>query len=458
MNLRYGLSAVTMLAFLGANVSPASAENLLEALAQTYETNPDLAAERAGLRATDEGVPQALSNWRPEVEVDASYGLRKRDRDFNSTAADIENTDQLQSISLGISQNLFRGFRTITESDRARNQVAAGRANLIDSEQTVLLEAVRAYVNVVRDRVILSLRENNVRVLEQERQATADRFEVGELTRTDVAQADSRLAQSVSDRTEAQGNLNTSTADYVEVVGTLPGDLVRPTLPAGLPATEQEAVQLAKTNNPGVVAQDFSERADRDNVDLVAGELLPTLTLDGELERNKDILGSDTVTTEQSVTLNLTVPLYQAGDVYSRVRAAKQSANQSLLELAEEERRAQEAARQSWADLQSASSRIVSGDAEVAAQEIAFEGVKQEAQVGSRTVLDVLDAEQELLNARVDLAIAQRDQIVAAYQLLEATGRLTAQDLGLPVALYDPTRNFREVEDKLFGSDISDGN
>jgi len=456
MNLRYGLSAVAVLAFLGVSATTVNAQSLRDALAQTYETNPDLASERAGLRATDESVPQALSNWRPEVEIDSSYGLRKRDRDFNSTAADIENTDQVQSISLGISQNLFRGFRTVAESDRARNRVAAGRADLIDTEQSVLLEAVTAYVNVVRDRVILSLRENNVRVLEQERQATADRFEVGELTRTDVAQADSRLAQSISERTEAQGNLDSSSADYVEVIGSAPGTLQRPSLPAGLPISEQDAVQQAKANNPGVLAQDFNERADRDNVDLVAGELLPTLTLDGELEKNKDVLGSDTVTTEQSVTLNLNVPLYQAGDVYSRIRAAKQSANQSLLALAEEERRAQEAARQSWADLTSASSRIVSGEAEVAAQEIAFEGVQQEAQVGSRTVLDVLDAEQELLDARVDLVVAQRDEIVAAYRLLESVGRLTAEDLDLPVALYDPNRNFRDVEDRLFGSDIAD--
>lgn len=458
MNLRYGLSAVAVLAFLGAGVSTASAENLIEALAQTYETNPDLAAERAGLRATDESVPQALSNWRPEVEIDSSYGLRERDRDFSSSASDIENTDQPQRVSLNISQNLFRGFRTIAGAESARNRVAAGRANLIDAEQTVLLEAVTAYIDVVRDRVILALRENNVRVLEKERQATADRFEVGELTRTDVAQADSRLAQALSERTEAQGNLNSSNANYVEVIGTTPGDLVRPSLPAGLPGSEEDAVQQAKTNNPAVVAQDFRERADRDNVDLIAGELLPTLTLDGELQKNKDILGSDTVTTEQSVTLNLTVPLYQSGSVYSRIREAKQSANQSLLLLAEEERQAQEAARRSWADLTSASSRIVSGEAEVAAQEIAFEGVQQEAQVGSRTVLDVLDAEQELLDSRVDLVVAQRDEIVAAYQLLQAIGRLTAQDLGLPVAIYDPTRNFRDVEDRLFGSDISDGN
>ena len=189
MILKYGLSIIAILSGMGVSATTTNAESLHEALVQTYETNPEIAAKRAGLRATDESVPQALSNWRPKVELDASYGVRLRDRDFSSSAADIKNTDQVQSISLGIRQNLFRGFRTLAKTDSARNRVAAGRANLINAEQSILLEAVTAYVNVVRDRVIMSLRENNVRVLEQERQATADRFEVGELTRTDVAQA-----------------------------------------------------------------------------------------------------------------------------------------------------------------------------------------------------------------------------------------------------------------------------
>ena len=456
MNLKYGLSAIPVLAVIGLSANTSEAQSLRDALAQTYESNPDLAAERAGLRATDESVPQALSNWRPTIKVDGSYAVRKRERELETTSTTIDNTDQLQSVSLTISQNLFRGFRTIAETDNARNTVAAGRASLIDTEQTVLLQAVKAYVNVVRDRVILSLRENNVKVLEQERQATADRFEVGELTRTDVAQAVSRLADSISELTIARGNLNSSTADYLEVVGSAPADLIRPVLPDGLPNSEANAVDLAKANNPSVVAQDFTQRADREAIDLVVGVLLPTLSLDGELERNKDVLGADTVSTELTVALSLTVPLYQAGDVYSRIREAKQKANQSLLQLAEQERQAQEQSRQSWADLQSATARITSVEAAVAAQEIAFEGVQQEAQVGSRTVLDVLDAEQELLDARVDLVIAQRDEIVAAYELLEAIGRLTAQDLGLDVAIYDPNRNFREVEDQLFGSDILD--
>ena len=454
MTFKYGVSTLAMLAVLGFSAGNLKAETLQEALALTYETNPDIGAARADVRATDEEVPQALSNWRPEVEVTGSYGLRTRDRDFSSSAADIDNTDQPQSIGIGFTQNIFRGFRTLAATDLARNQVAAERANLITREQNVLLQAVTAFMNVKRERAILDLRSNNVRVLEQQKNATKDRFEVGELTRTDTAQADSRLAAAVAEQTSARGALNTSIADYVEVIGRAPGALKAPALPQGIPATEADAVEMARTKNPQVVALDFTERAARDAVDLTAGELLPVVRLDGDLERNKDILGSDTVATQKSVTVNVTVPLYQTGEVYSRIRQAKHTANQRLLEFAEQSREAQESARSSWADLESARASLVSLQASVDAQQVAFDGVQQEAQVGSRTVLDVLDAEQELLNARVSLVRSQRDLIVAGYLVLSATGQLTALDLGLQVELYDPTQNFNEVEDQVFGSDI----
>lgn len=453
MTFKYGASAIALMAVFGFSAVEVSAETLQEALSLTYDTNPDLAASRAGLRGTDESVPQALANWRPDVEVSGSYGVRVREREF-STGVKLDNTDQPQQIGLTVSQNLFRGGRTIAQTDQARNQVAAGRANLIASEQTILLEAVTAFMNVTRDRAILALRRNNVRVLTQQQSATRDRFEVGELTRTDTAQADSRLATAVADETSAKGDMDTSIADYVEVIGRAPGTLEAPELPSGLPGSEADAVELARTNNPAVVAADFTERAARDAIDLTAGELLPTLTLDGSILRNKDILGSDVVADEKSVTLNLTVPLYQTGEVYSRIRQAKHNANQEMLDFSEQIREAQELARSSWAALVSARAQIISLQASVDAQQIAFEGVQQEAQVGSRTVLDVLDAEQELLDARVSLVRAQRELIVAGYQLLSATGRLTAVDVGLSVDLYDPTRNFNEVEDQLFGGDI----
>lgn len=457
MKFKSGVSLLALVIAVGLGSGTVQAESLTEALADAYDTNPSIQAERATLRATDEQVPQAVSNWRPEVEVNGSYGLRWRDREFNTGAPDVENTDQPRSVTLSVSQNLFRGFRTEAETERAKKRVAAGRATLFDTEQNILFDAVSAYMNVVRDRAILNLRENNVRVLEQQLQATQDRFDVGELTRTDVAQAESRLASARSDRVSAAGTLDSSIANYNRVIGHPPGSLSQPDLPTGLlPETEEIAVAIAKVNNPSVVSADFTERAARDDIDLVTGELLPTLTLDGEVERNRDVLGSDTDSTDKSITLNLNVPLYQSGAVYSRVRQAKQTASRRLSEYALAQRQAEEQARDAWAGLLSARARIESFQSEVRAQEVAYDGVQQEAQVGSRTVLDVLDAEQELLNARVGLVQAQRDTIVAAYQLLSATGRLTAEDLALPVSLYDPTRNYEAVEDQWFGTDILD--
>jgi outer membrane protein len=223
-----------------------------------------------------------------------------------------------------------------------------------------------------------------------------------------------------------------------------------------LPTSEDESTSLAAENNPDVVVADFNERAAQSEIDLRRGELLPTVTLEGDLNREENVVGRDVKDTETALTARVSVPLYQSGQVYSRIREAKQTASQRLSELALTKREAEQDASDAWENFRASQARIVSFQSEVRAQEVAFEGVEQEAQVGSRTVLDVLDAEQELLDSRVNLVSAQRDLIVSGYALLSAIGRLTAQDLGLPVDLYDPTRNFDAVEDKLFGSDIQD--
>ena len=435
--------------------SAAHAETLAEALAEAYATNPDLVAERARVRAVDEQVPQALSNWRPQVSLSSRYGVSKTDRE-SATGVKTDRTNQPQSVGLSITQNLFRGFRTQAETARAKNQVAAARGNLAGVEQNVLLEGVVAYVTVLRDNAVLDLRTNNVGVIEQQLQATRDRFEVGELTRTDVAQAESRLARAIADRTTAESNFENSRAAYRRAIGRDPLQLQQPNLPAGLPAAEADAVALAAENNPGIVFANFTERSARADVELRRGELLPTLTLDATVDREKDIVGSDVKDTDSAITARLSVPLYQSGAVYSRIREAKQTASRRLAELALRKREAEEQASNGWDDFRAARGRITSFEAEVRAQEVAFDGVEQEAKVGSRTVLDVLDAEQELLDARVNLVSARRELIVAAYTLLSSIGKLTAQDLDLNVDLYDPARNLDAVKDKLFGSDIED--
>lgn len=449
------ISVAVMASVWGFSSPSAQAETLAEALAEAYQTNPDLTAERSRVRAVDEQVPQALSNWRPQVTLSGRYGVRTLDRE---TGAGVESdrTDQPQSVGLEISQNLFRGFRTQAETERAENRVAAARSNLIGTEQSVLLEGVVGYVTVLRDRAVLELRVNNVGVIEQQLQATRDRFEVGELTRTDVAQAESRLARAVADRTTAEANFETSRAAYRKAIGRDPVALQQPELPPNLPQSEADTLAAAAENNPDVVFADFNERAARSDIELREGELLPTLTLDATIDRDKDLAGSDVRDTEKAITARLSVPLYQSGAVYSRIREAKQTASQRLSELALRKREAEQGASDSWEDFRAAQARITAFESEVRAQEVAFEGVQQEAQVGSRTVLDVLDAEQELLDSRVNLVSARRDLIVTGYALLSAIGKLTAQDLSLNVDVYDPTRNFGAVRGKLFGSDIED--
>lgn len=444
-----------MAGFVAFSLSAAHAESLTEALAEAYGTNPDLAAERARVRAVDEQVPQALSNWRPTVSLSSRYGFRKLDRE-TGVGVETDRTTQPVGVGLEISQNVFRGFRTQAETERAENRVAAARSNLIGAEQSVLLEGVVAYVTVLRDTAVLELRTNNVGVIEQQLQATRDRFEVGELTRTDVAQAESRIARAIADRTTAEANLESSRAAYRKAIGRDPIELQQPALPPNLPPSEADAQALAVENNPDVVFADFNERAARSDVALRRGELLPTLSLDLTVDREKDIAGPDIKDTDSAINARLSVPLYQSGEVYSRIREAKQTASQRLSELALSKRQAEQDASDAWEDFRAAQARITSFESEVRAQEVAFEGVEQEAQVGSRTVLDVLDAEQELLDARVNLVSARRDLTVSSYALLSAVGKLTAQDLNLAVDLYDPTRNFGAVKNKLFGSDIGD--
>ena len=451
---RYAFGAVVAVTLLGTANGVSNAQSLEEALVQTYLENPTLAAERASLRATDEGVPQALSNWRPTVQITSSYGRRKTDSELASGVSNDILTHP-RDLTLSVTQPVFRGFRTVAEASQARNQVAAGRAALIASEQRVLLDAITSYADVVRTEAIVRLRESNVRVLQRQLEATNDRFRVGELTRTDVAQAESRLAQARGELVSAQGNLESARSGYRQIVGSPPGTLLQPATPSELPASEEAAKQIATTNNPSVIQAEFVERASRDTIELVFGQLLPQVSVTGSAARDRDVAGSNVDRTVVSLLANVTVPLYQAGDVSSQIREAKQTASQRMSLLSEARREAERTATAAWTGFTTAQASIAALEAEVRAQEVAYDGVQQEANVGSRTVLDVLDAEQELLNARVNLVGARRSELVSAYELLAAVGRLTAQDLRLPVEYYDPTKNFDAVEDKLYGSDIS---
>lgn len=434
-------------------VSPVSAQTLEEALAQAYLGNPTIEAERAQLRATDELVPQALSGYRPNVEAVLDYGWSRQDA--RTQVGDVDQNTNPGGVNLSVTQPIYRGGRTQASTSRAENLVQAQRASLLAVEQDVLLTAATAYLDVVRDQAVVDLNLNNVQVLQRQLDAFTDRFEVGEITRTDVSQADARLARAISDRIQAEGLLQASRAAFSRVVGLAPGNLSAPSPAFQLPASLEETVTLAQANNPNVVAAQYAEEAAGDAVDEVRGELLPEVGLRGTVGRNWDPSSSIDRADSASVTAQVTIPLYQAGVVSARVREAKHTAGQRRIEIEETRRQVTENAIRAWELLTTARAAIRSRQAQVRSADIALEGVRQEADVGARTTLDVLDSEQELLDARVELVRAQRDEIVAAFQVIAATGQLTARQLGLPVQYYDHESYYRNVRDKWYGTDIS---
>ena len=428
---------------------PARAQSLEEALSITYLTSPTLQAQRALLRETNEQVPQALAGSRPFVQGTGSVGAQYLDTDPGGS-------DTINPASLGISINqpIYRGGRTESELERAEFNIQSQRANLVSTEQQVLLDAVTSYLNVVREQAVLELQINNEEVLERQLQASRDRFAVGEITRTDVSQAESRLAGAVSDRIQAAGDLSTARSEFERVVGQAPTLLTAPGLPSNLPLSLEDAIAEAVRNSPGVISPLFAERAAIANVELIRGELLPELSVTGELSTNYEPSVNVDDSNSASITAQLTVPLYQAGAVSSRVRAAQHAVAQARADVDDARRVATDNAITAWDNLTTTRASIEAVIAQVTASEIALEGVTQEAQVGSRTVLDVLDAEQELLDARVSLVRASRDEIVAAFELLSAVGRLTARDLTLPVEYYDVDVDYDRTRDLWYGTSI----
>ncbi len=306
---------------------------------------------------------------------------------------------------------------------------------------------------------MVKLSNSNVAVLERQYKAAQDRFAVGEITRTDVAQSQARLEGARSNLIASEAGLTASLAAFRKIVGREPiGSLVMPELPP-LPVDEAEFLRLALQTNPGLQSARSSEQANKAGVNFAKGALLPQISIEATLSHSEDTAGANQFSSgggnqsdSTSVAGVVSIPLYQGGATYSRIREAKQQHSRSRIRIAETERAVEEAAIRSWDALRSARAMIVSGEEQVRAAKIAFEGVQQEAMVGSRTTLDVLDAEQEHLDAQVALVRARRDEFVAAYQLLSITGQLTAGELGLKTEVYDPGVNYRKVQDKLFGT------
>jgi outer membrane protein len=451
MSKKHSITAALMasVAAIALGVSSAHADTLVEALAKAYATNPTILAEQAKVRATDEGVSQALAGWRPTVTVNASTGnsLQRSDSTKPDDSYRNPNTENVQ-----LTQPLFRGGRTTASTTQAENNVLAERAKLTSIEQQVLLQVVTAYMNVVQAQSVLELDKANEQRLRRQLDATNQRFQVGELTRTDVAQAQAALSGAIADRTQAEGDLATARTAYHNVVGDEPGDVKAPEEMNDLPAGFDATVSGAIANNPNVLNADYTEKASKANIDVVRGALLPQLSLAGTAQHEYDTLTTaNHWRNTYTLLLQLQIPIYEAGAIYSQLRAAYETDRQNLQLLDQARRDARQTAATAWDALATAKARINSLSDQVKSNELALEGVEQEALLGSRTVLDILDAEQALLNAQVSLVRSQHDATIAAYQVRSAVGSLTAQAMALPVSLYDPKQNYNTVRNKLIG-------
>jgi outer membrane protein len=456
-------AAVLLLANMG--VTPVLADTIDAALVRAYQNNPQLNAQRAQVRFTDENVPQALSGYRPRVAITASAGTQYTDTLITSgggpnslAKTQFHGVNAPRSAGATVSQTLFNGFQTANRTRAAESQVSGAREGLRVLEQSVLLAAATIYMDYLRDSAIVEVQKSNVRVLEQTLKQTRDRFSVGEVTRTDVAQSEAQLAAGRTQLLTAESNLVTTKANFRRIIGNEP-DALAPGSPVDrfLPGSLPGAVDLGLTENPNVTAAMFGIDVSFLQVKVNEGALLPTVTLQGSVQQSYE----QTLTTFRSfgasAIAQLSVPVYQGGAEYSLIRQSKESlAQQRLnLELVRDQTRANVVT--AWGQLLAGKAQVASANAQVSASEIALNGVREEAKAGQRTTLDVLNAQQALVNARVALVTAQHDRVVASYAVLNAVGRLAPQVLGLKTNVYDPSVHYHQVRDSWAGVRIPDG-
>lgn len=433
----------------------AIANNLSDVLSYTYENSLTINAERVGLKATDESVAQAKSGYRPTIKGQGSTGRSYNKSIYdNSMAAAIgqEKYQNPNALAISFVQPVFSGLSTYNTVEAAKNQVESARSSLYNTEQVTLLDAVSVYMDVIRDRAVLDLQINNERVLRQHLSSYQKRFQAGELTRTDVAQSEARVAGAKASRIAAEGQLKVSDANYFSVVGLDPDKKMSDVNDEAikLPKTLDEALLLAMENNPKIKAAEYAATAAKHTVSAKKGVLSPSVDVSAGASKNHDtnLMKRNDV---WEVSANLTVPFYQSGSEYADIRAAKQTENQYRILLSKIRQDVRSETISAWENYKATKAQIKSIKSQIKASKIALDGVIREAKVGSRTVLDVLDAEQEHLDNQVSLVKTHRDEIVAAYMLLSAVGRMNPTDLNLAVATYDPTVYYNEVKNKWFG-------
>ena len=452
------VTAVLLLIQMAA--APAGADTMEAALLRAYQTNPQLNAQRASVRATDENVPQALSGYRPKVTVTASGGGQFTNQLTNgSSGKKIEEGPQgPHAVGATLTQTLFNGNQTANKTRAAESQVLGAREGLRLLEQSVLLAAATIYMDYLRDAAILEVQRSNTKVLEQTLRQTRDRYSAGLVTPTDVAQSQAQLAAGRTQELAAEATLATTRANFRRIIGNEPEQLA-PASPVDryLPETLQGAIDLGLAENPNVTAAMFGIDVNFLAVKVNEGALFPTVTLTASVQKTWQQTITQIRQFNASATAQVSVPIYQGGAEYSLIRQSKENLEQQRLNLEQVRDQTRADLVTAWGQLLAGKAQIASSQAQVSASEIALTGTRREASVGQRTVLDVLNAQQALVNARIALVTAQHDRVVASYAVLSAVGRLSPKVLHLATPIYDPGIHYHQVRDDWLGVRTPDG-
>jgi outer membrane protein len=438
--------------------APALADTIEAALVRAYQNNPQLNAQRAQVRIIDENVPQALSGYRPRVALTASAGYQYTDTQLSAGSVAIHGVQPPRSVGATITQTLFNGQQTANKTRTEESRVSGTREALRVLEQTVLLQGATIYMDYLRDSAIVEVQKSNVRVLEQTLKQTRDRFNVGEVTRTDVAQSEAQLAAGKTQLLTAEANLVTTKSNFRRIIGNEP-EALAPGSPVDrfLPPTLPSAVDLGLIENPNVTAAMFGIDVSFLQVKVAEGALLPTVNLQAAVTQSYESTLTQYRTFNAAATAQVTVPIYQGGGEYSLIRQSKETLAQQRLVLEQTRDQTRANVVTAWGQLTAGKAQVTSAQAQVTASEIALNGVREEAKAGQRTTLDVLNAQQALVNARVALVTAQHDRVVASYAVLNSVGRLSPQVLNLPTVTYDPSVHYHQVRDSWAGVRTPDG-
>jgi outer membrane protein len=451
-----GVTAAAFGLALSLLAGPAAAvETMAAALASAYINNPTLNSARAQLRAIDEGVPRALSGYRPQVTLSGDLTSQTTRSTFSP---EWSKGTMPRGVMLSVEQPIFLGFRTTNAVKLAQSSVKAAREQLRVVEANILLDAVTAFMDVIRAQVVVNLTAQNIEFLREQLRAAEDRLSVGEGTRTDVAQTNARLQEGISDYAQSVADLNQAIATYIQIIGHRPQRLGGYNgIERLLPRTMEEGLAVALSQHPSIVAAVYNVDIASYNVRIAEGALLPSVGVQASITHRDDQSFDGSWNDTAAITGRVSVPLYQGGEAAATVRQFKETLGQRRIDLDSARARVRQEFVTAWGQLDAARAQVTAAESQVSAQQLVLTGVIEERRVGQRTTLDVLNAQQDLLQARVALVNAQYARVVSAYTLLSAYGKLDARTLGLAVEIYDPTEHYYAVRDKWGGLRTPDG-